>query len=311
MINKTFFSLSLWIEHLPLTAWFCFLSHHCLSLSNIHHTLICPTLASWSSIWLLAVLISWTFCWMASAVAWTCFCMSADVCSRTDSTRARRDRELLFCCSALAMLRSAMFSHCFGVTAKLREGEVKKTYGDLRPNKMCFSSQVCVVHLGRTVLVICRLLMELVVSKAQELSMHCASNFSFRSCSSRYLADRFNLEQKTSFVMLLLATICSDLIFFPGFKTINVSKSKRSAYIWVFIIIPTVVLLSYRICSVICSNTLCRREATPSITSLSFSSSLSTSSCSLSEGRRFILQATEKDHHSTEVICSFIRMYAL
>lgn len=59
------------------------------------------------------------------------------------------------------------------------------------------------------------------------------------------------------------------------------------------------VLVSYRICSVICSTTRCRREATPSMTSLSFSSSLSTSSCSLSDGRRFILQVTQQTQRAS------------
>lgn len=90
----------------------------------------------------------------------------------------------------------------------------------------------------------CRLLVEWVVIKAQELSMHWASNFSFRSCSRWYLTDLFNLEHKTTgFVLVLLPIVSSDLIFFPGFKTINVRKSKKSAYFWdplyrVYTIIP-------------------------------------------------------------------------
>lgn len=42
----------------------------------------------------------------------------------------------------------------------------------------------------------CKLLAECVVIKAHELSMHWASDFSFRPCSSRYLVHRFNLERK-------------------------------------------------------------------------------------------------------------------
>ena len=61
------------------------------------------------------------------------------------------------------------------------------------------SNKNMVVHLGRTVLaflVLCRLFREWVVIMAQELSMHWASDFSLRSCSRWYLADRFSLEHK-------------------------------------------------------------------------------------------------------------------
>lgn len=43
-----------------------------------------------------------------------------------------------------------------------------------------------------------RLWMECVVITAQELSMRWASDFSFRSFSSRYLAHRFNLAHSTN-----------------------------------------------------------------------------------------------------------------
>lgn len=59
------------------------------------------------------------------------------------------------------------------------------------------------------------------------------------------------------------------------------------------------------ICSVICSTTRCSSEATPSMTSRSFSSSLSTSSCSLSDGRRFILPQT---HTHTELHPLFLTL---
>lgn len=45
------------------------------------------------------------------------------------------------------------------------------------------------------------------------------------------MADRFNLEHKTTrFILVLLPAVSSDLIFFAGFKTKNVRKSKMSAY---------------------------------------------------------------------------------
>lgn len=47
--------------------------------------------------------------------------MSEAVCPRRDSTRARRDSELVFCCSALVIFISEISSHSFGVTAKLEK----------------------------------------------------------------------------------------------------------------------------------------------------------------------------------------------
>lgn len=65
--------------------------------------------------------------------------------------------------------------------------------------------------------------------------------------------------------------------------------------------------IAYLICSVICFSTLCRREATRSITSASFSSSLSTSSWSHSEGRRFLQDAEQKKENLTLKVVFFKR----
>lgn len=62
---------------------------------------------------------------------------------------------------------------------------------------------------------------------------------------------------------------------------------------------------SHLICSLICSATRRRAEATPSMTSLSFSSCLSTSSCSIS-GPRFLLGAIEKPAQTLQYCCNFI-----
>lgn len=302
-----------------------------LSLPYAYNIPICPTLASWSSSWLLADLISWTLSLKATAVAWTCFCISLNVCSRSDSTRTRRDTELAFCCSALAMLISERFSHCCGVIAKLGgvgvKGALKDLWGRGRKRKrlmeMYDASLVGfntgndflllkngafqrgfqslnhfplqgkrnrIIHLCRAVVLLlcfCKLLAECVVIKAHELSMHWASDFSFRPCSSRYLVHRFNLEHKQVAHSWFLKEQRPKRIQISA----NVSDPFECNSVYYG--------LPYRICSVICSTTRCRVEATPSITSFSLCSSLSTSSCNLSEGWRFILRNTEQEEHDS------------
>lgn len=95
-------------------------------LSPASWLLIFSTFASWSSIRPLADLMCLTLSCKDAAVAWNCFCMSLHVCSSRDSARARKDAELAFCCSALAMLTSETFSHCLGVSAKLKENSTTK-----------------------------------------------------------------------------------------------------------------------------------------------------------------------------------------
>lgn len=139
------------------------------------------------------------------------------------------------------------------------------------------------VHLGSAVLLyldICWLLIEWTVIKAQELSMFWATNFSFRSFSKWYLADRLSLEHKNICLVCLVSVKLLHNIWPVNLKFLKLILMR----------------ISYRICSVICSATRSRRGTTPSVTSLSLSSPMFTSSCSLSEGTRFFLQTTQYDY---------------
>lgn len=129
----------------------------------------------------------------------------------------------------------------------------------------------------------------------QESSMHWASDFSVRSCSSKYFADRFNLENKTWLNLVFTGTI----MLFDFSCRFWENKCYKIQNVCIFLKIPFVFHRickhsPYRICSVICSTTRCRMEATSSKAFLSLSSSMCTLSCSLSQGGRFILHTTEQ-----------------